>query len=78
MQLLTLQDAGLSDDDVYSYEREKVERELARHRGESVTSPPPPEKILRFKLFNRGKVAATHMVGWLYFEWNWRCQRSNK
>jgi hypothetical protein len=68
MQLITLRDAGLDDGYIVSYQQAKVQRELDIQQGVQPTSPPPPDRVLRFKLSNRGRVATTRVVGKLFLE----------
>jgi hypothetical protein len=67
MQLIELREAGLDGHYIVSYQKEKVQREQDIQRGVQPTSPPPPDRVLRFKLYNRGRVAATHVTGKLFF-----------
>jgi hypothetical protein len=66
MQLLGLLEAGVPEEYVQSYEVSKVQRDLECERGVEPSGPPPPDHVLRFNLSNRGRVAATHVVGRIY------------
>jgi hypothetical protein len=68
-QLLELREAEIPEPYVLSFEQEKVQRELdRRERGVQPTGIPPPDVVLRFKLVNRGSVAATQVQAQLYFD----------
>lgn len=66
MQLITLRDAGVPDEYIVSYQQASVQREQAIEQGITPTSPPPPNGVLRFKISNRGRVAATQVAGKLF------------
>ena len=66
MQLITLRDARVPGDYIVSYQQASVQRELDIQQGLEPTSPPPPNRVLRFNLSNRGRVAATDVVGRLF------------
>jgi hypothetical protein len=68
VQLLGLRESEIAEPYVISYEQEKVQRELDRERGVQPTGPPPPDMVLRFKLANRGRAAATQAQARLYFD----------
>jgi len=68
MQLITLQDAGVPGDYIVSYQQASVQREQDIQEGREPTSPPPPNRVLRFTLSNRGRVAATHVGGKLFLD----------
>jgi hypothetical protein len=66
MQLITLRDARVPDDYIVAYQQASVQRELDIQQGLEPTSPPPPDRVLRFNLSNRGRVAATDVIGKLF------------
>jgi hypothetical protein len=70
MQLITLQDAGVPGDYIVSYQQASVQREQNIQEGREPTSSPspPPNRVLRFRLSNRGRVAATHVGGEIFLD----------